>query len=368
MLNIGFIHSGKEYYNDEFFNPKNNNYNRDDSQDQHLKLFKFLNSLDDICFHTIDYFKNDMVDVVIVYNHIASNMNLLFKLIKKNPSLKIIYIMYEPSTVVPIHESEYIKYFPIDMIFTWNTDVINELSNAKKLNVVNSPIEEIPSIDFHQKDFLTSIFSYKHSNSSNELYTEREKAIKFFALKKDVVSTLYGMGWERCKDVYIQSIYRGSIDNKIEVLKNYKFSICYENTRESNGYISEKIFDCFRAGVVPIYYGTDNISDTIPKQCFIDFSDFGNYEDLYKFLISIDENKYNQYLLKAKFFLNSDIYKTFTSEYYVKVIYEALESLKKSSFKHNIFKIRIKLFIMIIKNIKVVIKNHKRLILDIFKI
>jgi hypothetical protein len=47
----------------------------------------------------------------------------------------------------------------------------------------------------------------------------------------------------------------GKIRNKIKFLSSYKFSITMENT-EGQGYISEKIFDSFMAGKIPIYYGS----------------------------------------------------------------------------------------------------------------
>jgi len=46
-------------------------------------------------------------------------------------------------------------------------------------------------------------------------------------------------------------------ENKIETISNYKFCICAENV-EYDGYVTEKIIDCFIAGTIPIYFGTSN--------------------------------------------------------------------------------------------------------------
>ena len=52
--------------------------------------------------------------------------------------------------------------------------------------------------------------------------------------------------------------------------KNISFAICYENARDIPGYITEKIFDCFFAGCVPIYWGgAPNVTDHIPANTFI---------------------------------------------------------------------------------------------------
>ncbi len=46
-------------------------------------------------------------------------------------------------------------------------------------------------------------------------------------------------------------------DNKLEYLNQFKFNICPENSN-SPGYVTEKIFDAFASGSIPIYYGSDN--------------------------------------------------------------------------------------------------------------
>ena len=48
-------------------------------------------------------------------------------------------------------------------------------------------------------------------------------------------------------------------------MQHYRFYICYENTEGVEDYITEKIFDCFAAGFVPIYWGASNIEKYIPK-------------------------------------------------------------------------------------------------------
>jgi hypothetical protein len=77
------------------------------------------------------------------------------------------------------------------------------------------------------------------------------------------------------------SIYRGAVEAKHATLQQYRFAISFENCQKVDGYISEKIFDCFVAGTVPIYMGAPNVADHIPKNCFLDFRDFGSMEEMY---------------------------------------------------------------------------------------
>ena len=96
------------------------------------------------------------------------------------------------------------------------------------------------------------------------------------------------------------------VDNKKETMEKYKFSICYENARDIPGYITEKIFDSFFAGCVPIYWGANNILDYVPKECFVDFRDFNNYEELYKFIKNMNDIEYLKYLTNIEQYLNSE--------------------------------------------------------------
>ena len=76
--------------------------------------------------------------------------------------------------------------------------------------------------------------------------------------------------------------------DKHAVIRLYKFAICFENMSYP-GYITEKIIDCFKAGVIPIYLGAPDISDFVPKSAFIDLLEFSNWDKLNSYLDSITE-------------------------------------------------------------------------------
>jgi hypothetical protein len=54
----------------------------------------------------------------------------------------------------------------------------------------------------------------------------------------------------------------------LEVLSLFKFIICFENSY-TDGYITEKIFNCFLAGTIPIYKGAPDIKTFINTESFI---------------------------------------------------------------------------------------------------
>ena len=108
--------------------------------------------------------------------------------------------------------------------------------------------------------------------------------------------------------------YIGFVESKHNTLKKYKFSICYENAIDIPGYITEKIFDCFFSGCVPIYLGSKSIYNLIPENTFVDKRKFGTYEELYSFISQMSDNEYLTYVKNINDFLNSDKITPFSAE------------------------------------------------------
>lgn len=74
------------------------------------------------------------------------------------------------------------------------------------------------------------------------------------------------------------------ISEKEEGLSEYMFSICIENDKYDS-YFTEKILDCFASGTIPIYWGTNKISDFFERDGILDLIDNFDFslltEDLY---------------------------------------------------------------------------------------
>ena len=68
------------------------------------------------------------------------------------------------------------------------------------------------------------------------------------------------------------------VEKKEEGLNDYMFSVAIENHKYDT-YFTEKIMDCFATGTIPIYYGTDKISEFFNPDGIIRFEDF-NINDL----------------------------------------------------------------------------------------
>ena len=172
----------------------------------------------------------------------------------------------------------------------------------------------------------------------SEVYIKRLEAIKFFSNEKSF--DLFGGGWnKKQKDSNflmqqtIEKCYRGQIPDKAkqDYLQHYKFSIVFENTIFP-GYLTEKIFDCFFAGVIPIYLGDPQIEEKIPSSCFIDARKFPNYEYLADYLHSMSTEEAAGYLHAASTFISSSEFEPFTSSFFANTIVQTLNEIK---LKHD---------------------------------
>ena len=179
-----------------------------------------------------------------------------------------------------------------------------------------------------ERKFLTIINSNRKTIFRHkELLTERVKAIIFFSQTKDI--DLYGFDWNKpplfpywFQKNTIKKVYKGVVEDKYKKLSEYNFALAFESC-SLKGYITDKIFDCFLVGTVPIYLGAPDVENYIPKNCFIDRRDFKNYGELRKFLKSLTKSDIQVYKESGRRFLESEQYKPFTKEYFAKIFVEA---------------------------------------------
>ncbi|OGN64434.1 MAG: hypothetical protein A3E80_06500 [Chlamydiae bacterium RIFCSPHIGHO2_12_FULL_49_9] len=239
------------------------------------------------------------------------------------PKEKLVLFTWEPPTVqAESHDPKMWEHF--GKIFTWDDALIDNKRFFKfHYPCLKQQIDEV--ISFKEKKFCVLINSRLCSKHPKQIYREREKTIRFFEDKVGELD-LFGRFWEKrgFKN------YRGTAADKIGTLKNYKFCICYENTRDVLGYVTEKIFDCFAGKVVPIYWGASNIADYIPKECFIDRRKFKDEQALYDFLKSVTEEQYEAYIESAAKFIKSEKAKVFTEDYFLETFLKVTEEQKPS--------------------------------------
>ena len=119
----------------------------------------------------------------------------------------------------------------------------------------------------------------------------------------------------------------GSIKDKIEFLSAYKFSLAMENS-EADGYTSEKIFNSFISGTIPIYFGNYMIDEYINPNSFILIKSEKDMLNKIEFIKKIDnDDELYKKILKEKIFNNNINFKEINNK----------ENKEKKNFFLNIF-------------------------------
>ncbi|MDY7004498.1 MAG: glycosyltransferase family 10 [Cyanobacteriota bacterium] len=94
---------------------------------------------------------------------------------------------------------------------------------------------------------------------------------------------VYGRDWP--KELKKGQSRGGDWRNKKQtILQNYDFNLAFENTNWPY-YCTEKIWDSIQGGCLPIYYGEGNaIYQDFPEDSFLDYCQFGNAQDLFRYI------------------------------------------------------------------------------------
>lgn len=253
-------------------------------------------------------------NVKTIFWHNTPNLPMC-SLLGKTLLEKVIIIITEPPHVFPAnYDASLHTHFK--KILTWDDTIIDNRKYFKYF-FVQASLEiknTIPS--FENKKLCTLICGNKNFSHKNELYSKRKEAIVFFENNAPEDFDFYGMGWTNCP----YQTYKGCVKSKTDTLMKYKFAICYENISNQRGYITEKIFGCFIAGCVPIYWGAENIADYIPQNCFIDKRKFSSLDKLYRHISTIDIKQYNLYLKNIRDFLSSPKAHFFSITHFIKTL------------------------------------------------
>jgi len=308
-------------------------------------LFDFEKSRDDYGYRWFvlrEAFKNIGIDLEIFTSR--TNLESFHFILENNIQgfnhTSKYLLMIESPLICPENWDEE-KHLQYRKIFSWDDGLIDNKKYFKH-NLGHRIPKSIPKY-FEGKKLCCIIAGHKKSKTANadELYSHRVQFIRWFEKNHPNDFDLYGTNWDQFRFGHSMVArflnkfkflrknnqfpsYRGTVESKFQTMKEYKFSICYENIKDTNGYISEKIFDSFAAGCVPIYWGSRSVRNYIPKECFIDKREFGSFDDVFKYISTMKKEEYFDYLNNIEAFLNSEASKVFSAETFANTIVDTI--------------------------------------------
>lgn len=292
--------------------------------------------------HTSDILPKEKADYILYNEYPKNNISGVMDLPSTSDKNRSFLLSLECPIIRP--ENYKTKYHSkFKKVLTWHDDLVaSNDTRYVKSNFCNN-LREVNTSNSQRSRFLVCIAGNKKIDAAEELYSERRKVVEWFESTNSSDFDLYGNGWGSFKvnsnrwyrplnrifsylpvNRKTHSSWKGRADNKIEVLSKYKFNLCFENAKSYPGYITEKIFDSFFAGTVPVYWGAPNIERYIPADCYIDFRKFNDVSDCYDFLKTVTDDQIIIYQQSMQRFLESEKSYQFSMECFVNTILSAV--------------------------------------------
>ncbi len=217
------------------------------------------------------YRGNDAIGDVVVVSE--DSFHLINHLTEK---IKVALIIESPMSNKNVYNfiSQPEHYNKFDYILTFNKELI-KINPEKFIYYIFGGCWIYPEnreIYPKSKD-ISIIASAKRTTIGHNL---RHEAISKFGNK---IEGIYGRGYN-------------VVENKLEALKDFRYSIIIENDN-CDAMFSEKLIDCFVTGTIPIYWGCKSIVDFFNKNGMLCFE---NINELETILEKCNEEHYNNFL------------------------------------------------------------------------
>ncbi len=128
----------------------------------------------------------------------------------------------------------------------------------------------------------------------------------------------------------------GPVKDKIEFEKDYKFTMCFENS-SARGYTTEKIVEAFAGCTVPIYWGNPDIASEFNPKAFINCHDFESFEDVLEEVRRIDgdDERFMEMIHEPVLAPDSDARCCLDKDYVSDYLQMILSQDKESAYRRN---------------------------------
>lgn len=130
-----------------------------------------------------------------------------------------------------------------------------------EINCTPSTTKNVLAKSINKNKKLSIIVSNIPNDSRSFANYRKRELLTRNLLNSDLDFDMYGRGWN-----INDSRYKGPLQNKINGIIDYEYTICLENSPIS-GNISEKFIDAVLCNTIPIYNGHRDIEKFYPNSC-----------------------------------------------------------------------------------------------------
>jgi hypothetical protein len=174
----------------------------------------------------------------------------LDEVLKSKSAKKVAWLIEPPSISEHIYKKVMQLYPRFDMVLTFWEDLLPIDNKFVYMPYGTTWIHEPQRAIYPKSKNVSIIVSEKRITEGHKL---RHACVNRFGKSMDVL----GRGYK-------------PFDQKVEGLKDYRYSVVIENSRV-NSYFSEKLLDCLLTGTVPVYWGYPKVAEFFDPKGFIFF-------------------------------------------------------------------------------------------------
>ena len=272
----------------------------------------------------LDYYSNPFVDILRKYYKIVIDSEDPDYIIcsvfgKKALDYNGIRIIYTGENAVPdfylydyVIGFEYLQYEDRYLRYPYW-----EIANRNYTEIENDKCTNINMNSFMKRDFCSRVVS-NGSGVFREYFFEELNKVKYVASGGKYKNNLNPSK---------------PVDNKREFLKKYKFNLAFENS-SSNGYTTEKIFDAWAAGAIPIYWGDPKIVEDFNEDAFVNCHNFNSMNEAIVYILELEQDSERlEAMLRAPIFKNGKPNAKRLDEFFINIF----EQKKENAYRRKGF-------------------------------
>lgn len=232
------------------------------------------------------------------------------------------YLAWEPPAVTSWHTPDGLRRLSgwFARILTWDTSLVDG-DAFLELRYPHAVGEVEPSpLAFDERGLLVNLSGDKSSRHPQELYGTRREVIRHFEATEPTFE-LWGPGWNPSE----HPRWKGVAPSKREVYHRFRFALCLENLDGAPGYLTEKLFDCLKWGIVPVYRGDPQVASLLPPEAWVDHQAFQDPALLHAHLAEWTSSRHAKALEAGRAFLESDRSRPWSGESFGKALLECLD-------------------------------------------
>jgi len=258
----------------------------------------------------------DRPDVLVCVD-LDSRARALAKRAKGKSDTRTVLVMSEPSVVIPHHDNPKALETFDEVLRVGRPGATPFLPWPQKL--AKLPVLRGDS----ESDRIVMIQSRKYSFVSGQLYS-----LRALVANSDSRLDVFGVGWDEpwfrtvprliveffraldgqalldpqtLRTAFLRPLnYKGPVESKIQAMSTYRVALVVENSQE---YMSEKLFDSFIGGCIPIYLGANLTDFDIPRDLYVRANP--NLDSISDAIAHALEMDYDSWLERLNRFLSS---------------------------------------------------------------